>query len=94
MASKKKKSGPTHRVFANVKEEKQESFLVEIGALWPHADGRGFDLIIEGWPMFCEPRFTIREFGAEIDPVSAPRPSEETGNVIAFPSTKTRENTN
>ncbi len=46
----KKTNPPSHRVYAVVKEGKQ-SFWRPIGALFAHADGEGFNLVLDYLPL-------------------------------------------
>ncbi len=41
---------PTHRVFA-VRSNEDKSRWTEIGALWPHKDGKGFSLKLDLIPI-------------------------------------------
>ena len=41
---------PTHRVYA-VKSNDDKSRWTEIGALWPHKDGKGFSLKLDLIPI-------------------------------------------
>jgi hypothetical protein len=43
-------SRPTHRVFAVTKNRKKK-FWQPIGALWAHADGKGFNLTLGDQPQ-------------------------------------------
>jgi hypothetical protein len=43
-------SHPTHRVFAVTKNGKKK-FWQPIGALWAHADGKGFNLTLDYLPL-------------------------------------------
>ena len=41
---------PSHRVYAVTKEGKQ-SYWRPIGAVWPHADGEGFNMKLDYLPL-------------------------------------------
>jgi hypothetical protein len=41
---------PSHRVYAVTKEGKQ-NYWRAIGAVWPHADGEGFNLKLDYLPL-------------------------------------------
>jgi hypothetical protein len=41
---------PSHRVYAVTRNAKQ-SYWREIGALWPHGDSEGFNLMLEYLPL-------------------------------------------
>jgi hypothetical protein len=41
---------PTHRVYA-VTKNGDKSFWTEIGAAWPHQDGKGFNVKLDYLPL-------------------------------------------
>jgi hypothetical protein len=49
MTTETNTSRPTHRVFAVTKGKKK--FWQPIGALWAHADGKGFNLTLDYLPL-------------------------------------------
>jgi hypothetical protein len=49
MTTETTNSRPTHRVFAVTKGKKK--FWQPIGALWAHADGKGFNLSLDYLPL-------------------------------------------
>ena len=42
---------PTHRAYAVRKTGAESSHWTEIGALWPHKDGKGFNLKLDLLPL-------------------------------------------
>ena len=42
---------PSHRIYAVVKRAGDNSDWTEIGAAWPHKDGKGFSLKLEYLPL-------------------------------------------
>jgi hypothetical protein len=50
MTNETNNSRPTHRVFA-VAKNGQKKFWQPIGALWAHADGKGFNLKLDYLPL-------------------------------------------
>lgn len=42
---------PSHRLYAVTKRTSGESDWTEIGAAWPHKDGKGFSLKLEYLPL-------------------------------------------
>jgi hypothetical protein len=50
MTNETNNSRPTHRVFA-VTKNGQKKFWQPIGALWTHADGKGFNLRLDYLPL-------------------------------------------
>jgi hypothetical protein len=50
MTTETTNSRPTHRVFA-VNKNGKKKFWQPIGALWAHADGKGFNLSLDYLPL-------------------------------------------
>ena len=70
---------PSHKVY-RVKEGKEgekKSYWMEIGAAWPHKDGKGFDVVLEVMPF--DGRLKLRQ-EAEREPSSQGRQPLETVN--------------
>lgn len=42
---------PSHRIYAVTKRNSGESDWTEVGAAWPHKDGKGFSLKLEYLPL-------------------------------------------
>ena len=49
---------PTHVAYHVRNREGSEGFWTRIGAAWPHADGNGFNLQLETYPL--DGRITLR----------------------------------
>ena len=59
MSNKKTaKTLPTHRIYAVSRNGEQNATWAEIGAAWPHKDGKGFDILYEVVPL--NGRITLR----------------------------------
>ena len=59
---------PTHRVYAVIKKKGHEkSTWLEIGAAWPHRDGKGYALKLDFIPRSPDAELVIRT----IEPASA-----------------------
>ena len=52
------KALPTHRVYSVSKNGDEKAAWTEIGAAWPHKDGKGFNVQIEFVPL--DGRITLR----------------------------------
>ena len=46
-----KKSTPSHRIYSVSKDGNDESRWTELGAAWPHKDGKGFQLKFNACPI-------------------------------------------
>ena len=52
MSNKKTdKTLPTHRVYSVSKNGEEKAAWTEIGAAWPHKDGKGFNLTFTARPL-------------------------------------------
>jgi len=52
---------PTHRVYAIIKKRGQEKGTwIEIGAAWPHADGKGYGVMLNFIPRSPDAELVIR----------------------------------
>jgi hypothetical protein len=45
------KTRPTHRIYSVTKKAEAKAFWLEIGAAWPHKDGKGFSLKFNACPF-------------------------------------------
>ena len=61
---------PSHRVYAVTKRKSGESDWTEIGAVWSHGDGKGFNLKLDYLPLN----------GGEIV-IRVPKEKSETGDA-------------
>lgn len=53
---------PTHRVYAVTRKGSADrAYWTEIGAAWPHKDGRGFNLKLTLVPLSPDAELVIRE---------------------------------
>jgi hypothetical protein len=43
---------PSHRIYSVTKRNSGENGWTEIGAAWPHKDGKGFSLKLEYLPLY------------------------------------------
>lgn len=47
-------SSPTHRVYTLIERKKgdeDDTFWLNIGAAWPHKDGKGYNLALQALPL-------------------------------------------
>ena len=42
---------PTHRAYSVIKREGQDDYWLNIGLVFPHKDGKGFNLILQAFPL-------------------------------------------
>jgi hypothetical protein len=58
------KTRPTHRVFSVTKKDEAKPFWLEIGAAWPHKDGKGFNIKFNACP-FGDAEIVLRAITAK-----------------------------
>ena len=69
----KQTNSPSHFVYAVTKEGRKTYWGRPIGAIWPHADGKGFSLKLNYLPLVQGAELVIREPlpEADVQPVLA-----------------------
>ena len=51
MADKEQPKQPTHRAFSVIRREGQDDFWLNVGLVFPHKEGNGFNLILQAFPL-------------------------------------------
>jgi hypothetical protein len=51
MAEKSEPKQPTHRVYSVIRREGQDDFWLNLGLVFPHKDGKGFNLMLQALPI-------------------------------------------
>ncbi len=54
---------PTHRAYSVIKREGQDDFWLNIGLVFPHKDGGGFNIMLQALPL--DGKIVCREITAE-----------------------------
>jgi hypothetical protein len=63
MAEKEQPRQPTHRAYSVIRREGQDDFWLNIGLVFPHKDGNGFNLILQAFPL--DGKIVVREIKEE-----------------------------
>ena len=50
---------PTHRAYSVIRREGQDDFWLNLGLVFPHKDGAGFNIILQAFPL--DGRIVCRE---------------------------------
>ena len=58
-----KDSQPTFRVFSVIQREGKEDYWLNIGLAFPHQDGKGFNVMLQAFPI--TPKLVLREAAAD-----------------------------
>ena len=85
MADKDDSRQPTHRAYSVIKREGQDDFWLNLGLVFPHKDGKGFNLMLQALPL--DGRIVCREFAegeAADESPSASRSKNAGRNVTSF----------
>ena len=51
MAEKDQPRQPTHRAYSVIRREGQDDYWLNIGLVFPHKDGSGFNIMLQAFPL-------------------------------------------
>jgi hypothetical protein len=51
MAEKNETKQPTHRAYSVIRREGQDDFWLNLGLVFPHKDGGGFNIMLQALPF-------------------------------------------
>jgi hypothetical protein len=63
MAENKDAKQPTHRAYSVIKREGQDDFWLNLGLVFSHKDGSGFNIILQAFPL--DAKIVCREISAD-----------------------------
>jgi hypothetical protein len=63
MAENKDAKQPTHRAYSVIKREGQDDFWLNLGLVFPHKDGSGFNIMLQALPL--DGKIVCREVSAD-----------------------------
>jgi hypothetical protein len=69
MAENRDAKQPTHRAYSVIKREGQDDFWLNLGLVFPHKDGNGFNIILQALPL--DGKIVCREVIADDVPEDA-----------------------
>ena len=72
MADREQPKQPTHRAYSVIRREGQDDFWLNIGLVFAHKDGSGFNIMLQAFPL--DGKIVCREITAE-DTAEEPTPS-------------------
>ena len=61
MAEKSETKQPTHRTYSVIRREGQDDFWLNLGLVFPHKDGGGFNIMLQALPL--DGKIVCREIG-------------------------------
>jgi hypothetical protein len=63
MAENRDAKQPTHRAYSVIKREGQDDFWLNLGLVFPHKDGSGFNIMLQAIPL--DGKVVCREITAD-----------------------------
>jgi hypothetical protein len=68
---------PTHRAYSVIKRDGQDDYWLNLGLVFPHKDGSGFNIILQALPL--DGKIVCREIAEDdaADPAAQPRSRTE-----------------
>jgi hypothetical protein len=73
MAENRDAKQPTHRAYSVIKREGQDDFWLNLGLVFPHKDGGGFNIMLQALPL--DGKIVCREV-TEDDLADSPAPRQ------------------
>lgn len=70
MAENEQPKQPTHRAYSVIRREGQDDFWLNVGLVFPHKDGGGFNIMLQAFPL--DGKIVCREI-ADDDRDDAPK---------------------
>ena len=79
MADREQPKQPTHRAYSVIRREGQDDFWLNVGLVFPHKDGSGFNIMLQAFPL--DGKIVCREVSEEgHDADQAPTQRQRPGN--------------
>jgi hypothetical protein len=66
MAEKSEAKQPTHRAYSVIRREGQDDFWLNLGLVFPHKDGSGFNIMLQAFPL--DGKIVCREIAEDEQP--------------------------
>jgi len=77
MAEREQPRQPTHRAYSVIRREGQDDYWLNIGLVFQHKDGSGFNLILQAFPL--DGKIVCREIAEE--QAAEPSPPARSGQA-------------
>ena len=72
MVDKEQPRQPSHRAYSVIRREGQDDYWLNIGLVFPHKDGSGYNIMLQAFPL--DGKIVCREITAD-DEAEEPAPS-------------------
>lgn len=76
MPEKEQPRIPTHRAYSVIRREGQDDYWLNVGLVFPHKDGSGFNIILQAFPL--DGKIVCREIGEDEEAKAPPPPAKPT----------------
>ena len=70
MADKEQPKQPTHRAYSVIRREGQDDYWLNVGLVFPHKDGDGFNIMLQAFPL--DGKIVCRKIDDEADQQQPP----------------------
>ncbi|WP_457798322.1 hypothetical protein [Methylocystis sp. S23] len=77
MAEKEQPKQPTHRAYSVIRREGQDDFWLNVGLVFPHKDGGGFNIMLQALPL--DGKIVCREITDDDHDEAPPQRRQSTG---------------
>src|SRR5207244_4678866 len=88
MAEKEQPRQPSHRAYSVIRREGQDDFWLNIGLVFPHKDGNGFNIMLQALPL--DGKIVCREITADEVAEERPPANQTKGNGDRSPSRRSQ----
>ena len=75
MAESEQPRQPTHRAYSVIKRDGQDDYWLNLGLVFPHKDGGGFNIILQALPL--DGKIVCREIAEEVPEEGRPAQSRQ-----------------
>ena len=66
MADREQPKQPTHRAYSVIRREGQDDFWLNLGLVFPHKDGSGFNIMLRAFPL--DGKIVVRAIANDDEP--------------------------
>jgi len=78
MTEKEQPKLPTHRAYSVIRREGQDDFWLNLGLVFAHKDGKGFNIVLQALPL--DGKIVCREVADDEDPAGGREPAKPERN--------------
>lgn len=90
MAEKSESRLPTHRVYSVIRREGQDDYWLNLGLVFVHKDGKGFNIMLQAFPL--DGKIVCREIAENDDAEEHQEPIRQNSPQRQEPARSSRRN--